>query len=527
MSDTTLIRGQSVCGLTADDYAQVMLDLLPRGRAWPRDDDAVQTRVLRGLAEEFARVSGRACDLLAESWACGAVEALTDWERVLGLPDPCTGPLPTVQQRQRAVCAKLASLGCQTIDCYEALALALGYEVEIAEFEPFRASHNACGDPLCDEPWTFAFSVTAEQTTITYFRAGVSAAGEPLAAWGNDALECAILAVAPAHTIPIFAYRDYDVLPFAQVGVNIPRNWAFQDDSYKALAIPEEAAAELASGLPYRGGVRVLTASLRDMNFAIPQQLTAGPSGALVWSPGANMDALALSIERLNAVGLVVILTCLDGPYSYAPKATWETRGDEEVAAFLSGWAGWFADRFAPHQLVLSPWNEDPDSDVAGNSARANKSIAAIRRVAPRHWIVVGGPLWSRDWSGDIAAMSIDEPWRVILDLHAYIKTDAIWAGGLAVKKNAADALGIPIIYGEISQKTGGGASYASPTDPTRLADLRTAFAAGRAAGIPMFSWNDPGPGDDMRVLDFVAPTPLTPRSLTWIAACRDAMNGI
>lgn len=320
---------------------------------------------------------------------------------------------------------------------------------------------------------------------------------------------------------------EYDAFPFGLVGVNLPRNYGFQDYDYQPLALPESEAIEIASGLSPRGPVRLLTNSLHDMCSVIPQDLTAGPSGALIWNPIQNMRELAKTISRLNAHGAVGIITCLDGVTTYPPKETWATRGKVEMHGFLAAWARWWAERFNPHELVLSPWNENPDSDAALNNDLLNMAIAAIRDGAPQHWILAGGPRWSRDWSSDIAAFALDNPFRVIVDGHAYIKTDATWADGLAVKKAAAEALKLGFAFGEISQKQGNGTDFASPTDPTRIADLFTAYAGGRAHSIPMLAWNDAGALNPMRVFDFTAPTSGVPRSLKWIAVCRDAMHGI
>jgi uncharacterized protein YmfQ (DUF2313 family) len=200
--------GQPLCGLTGDDYAQVLADLLPRGWAWPRDPAAVIMLTMRGLAEEFARVTKRDCDLLAESYPCGATETLPDWERVTGLPDPCTGELPTIQQRRAAVCAKLGAVGGSNAQYFIDLAAGLGFSITIETFEPFRVSQNRVGDHLYDQSWIYAWRINVSgEVTYVYFRAGLSAVGEPLRAWGNELLECAIRAVAPAHTVLIFAYH--------------------------------------------------------------------------------------------------------------------------------------------------------------------------------------------------------------------------------------------------------------------------------------------------------------------------------
>ena len=42
---------------------------------------------------------------------------------------------------------------------------------------------------------------------MIYFRVGLSTARERLRYWGSPLLECTLSAIAPAHTILIFAYQ--------------------------------------------------------------------------------------------------------------------------------------------------------------------------------------------------------------------------------------------------------------------------------------------------------------------------------
>jgi len=199
------------CGYGPDDYANVMADLLPVGAVWPRDADSVQQRVIGALAVEWARVSAAICELLAEAFPCGALQALPDWERIAGLPDPCTGPLETIQQRQAAVCAAFAARGGSSIAYFEDLAARLGFIVHIQTFQPFRASVSRAGDPLFSEQWAHVWLVQVEGgTQVIYFRASVSAAGEPLATWGNKLLECVFERYKPAHTVLLWAFREND-----------------------------------------------------------------------------------------------------------------------------------------------------------------------------------------------------------------------------------------------------------------------------------------------------------------------------
>jgi len=191
---------------TPADYLLQLQALLPPGDAWPREPDAVLTRLLLGLAHELARVDGRAGNLLDEVDPRTALEMLAEWERVCGLPDSCAPLGETIQRRRAAVVARLTARGGQSPAYYVALAAALGYAVEIEEFRPFRCGESGAGDALYDDDAVHAWRVVAPATTVTYFGAGVSGAGEPLAGWGNAALECAIRRHAPAHTTVLFGY---------------------------------------------------------------------------------------------------------------------------------------------------------------------------------------------------------------------------------------------------------------------------------------------------------------------------------
>jgi len=197
---------QAACGFTAEDYAQVLADLLPRGWAWPRDPESVLMRVFAGLAVEYSRVHNRDCDLLREAYPGTASEALADWERITGLPDPCLPAPSSLQGRRRAVLFKLAARGGSSREYFIWLARILGFEITITEFEPFRAGRNRAGDRAHGSDWVYAWRVNAPEVTVFPFRAGQSTAGERLREWGNAVLECVLNRYKPAHTILQFGY---------------------------------------------------------------------------------------------------------------------------------------------------------------------------------------------------------------------------------------------------------------------------------------------------------------------------------
>lgn len=191
--------------LLAANFLSAIQSLLPRGLVWPRDPTAVQTRTLMGLAPTYERNTARANYLLIDAFPGTALELLPEWEETLGLPDPCAGPAPTLQQRRAQVVARIANSGGQSIAFFIAFAKNLGYDVSITQFAPFRAGQNRAGDAVCSEAWAFAWQVDAPPETISYFRATLSSAGEPLASWGNSVLYCEMNALKPAHTTVIVA----------------------------------------------------------------------------------------------------------------------------------------------------------------------------------------------------------------------------------------------------------------------------------------------------------------------------------
>ncbi|AKM32460.1 phage tail protein [Pandoraea faecigallinarum] len=193
--------------LTSDDYLQAFQGLMPRGAVWPRDPDALQTKVLRGLSGVYAQNTARANNLLIDAFPGTAFELLPEWEQTLGLPDPCAGVSPTVEARRAQVIARLAAVGGQSIAYFTQLAANLGYSITITQFSPFVFGQASFGDALNGPDWAFAWQVNAPSYSIRYFAFDGSVFGEPFASWDNNVLQCEISAYAPAHTIPLFNYN--------------------------------------------------------------------------------------------------------------------------------------------------------------------------------------------------------------------------------------------------------------------------------------------------------------------------------
>lgn len=190
-----------------NDYASALGTLLPRGRAWPRASDTVQSAVLRALGRSFQRSDNDADNLIKGAFPATATSMLSEWESTLGLPDDCTiGEIGGVSDRQRSVVSKLISNGGLNRDYYIRVAAALGYSITISQFRPAMSGMSVCGDALNGDEWPFTWKINAPETTIKYTLAGASYCGDPLASWGNKQLECAINNIAPSHLNIIFSY---------------------------------------------------------------------------------------------------------------------------------------------------------------------------------------------------------------------------------------------------------------------------------------------------------------------------------
>ncbi len=191
-------------GMTANDYLKQLQALLPQGAAWPREADANITKYLQAVADELARVEGRASVLIDEADPRTSSEMLSDWERVLGLPDPCITIAQTITQRRLSILNKLTTIGGQSRAYFIALAATLGQTITITEFSSWHVNDHV-NEPMHGLEWRFAWQVNGVENPVTYWKV-TDAVNDPLAVWDNVALECMFNRLKPLHTILLFNY---------------------------------------------------------------------------------------------------------------------------------------------------------------------------------------------------------------------------------------------------------------------------------------------------------------------------------
>ncbi len=208
------------------EYAEALAALLPRGPAWPRENNRALMGLVAGLAEIWgSRVDSRAADLLGrESDPRSTIELLEDWERMAGLPDACLAEPLTIGDRQKALVSRLTMIGGQSRAFFIGLAASLGYEITITEHSPFMAGISRVGDTrdgAGDYRWEigpaevrYYWNIHLAAARLTWFRAGVGQAGaDPhlRISLATD-LECLIRRFKPAHTEVFFDYTGMDPL---------------------------------------------------------------------------------------------------------------------------------------------------------------------------------------------------------------------------------------------------------------------------------------------------------------------------
>lgn len=148
----------------AVDYRDLVAALLPRGPLWSLDNPGVRG-VASGLGVEGVRFHNRSVALMREAVPRSAVELLSEWEKVFGLPLPGFDPTD-LSERQAALSARVAARGGQDPHYYRELVRRVLSDpdaaVDIIDWpygKPFRVSVSAVGDPLNGEGATFYWRV--------------------------------------------------------------------------------------------------------------------------------------------------------------------------------------------------------------------------------------------------------------------------------------------------------------------------------------------------------------------------------
>ena len=114
-----------------EKYKTLLPTLLPRGKLWNPKEQPEFKKLLDSFAVELCRVEERGRDLLREADPRIALELLDDWERLLALPDECSPPAPTLDERRDQILRALTNLGGLSKEFYEFIGAQLGFTIEV------------------------------------------------------------------------------------------------------------------------------------------------------------------------------------------------------------------------------------------------------------------------------------------------------------------------------------------------------------------------------------------------------------
>jgi uncharacterized protein YmfQ (DUF2313 family) len=194
-------------GMSRDAYLSQLQMLLPPGAAWSQDQDALLTRLLDGLAEEFARIDGRAAQLIDECDPCTTSEMIADWESVAGLSATSSidGSALSIDQRQSNLVSRITERGGQSPAYFIGLALRLGFVVTITEFKEWSVLDDTEAS-LNGVEWNFAWHINAPLVTDSEWTVESDTEIPFAVVWVNALMESVLHADKPAQSVLLFRY---------------------------------------------------------------------------------------------------------------------------------------------------------------------------------------------------------------------------------------------------------------------------------------------------------------------------------
>jgi len=147
-------------------------------------------------------------DQLAEEMVADtAMQTLTDWERVYGLPDACVTIAQSLAQRKAALLSKVQAKGGQSRAYFISLAMALGYPAASIDEFALLTCNSDCNGELNSQNDLLAWRLNLPNASGGLFVMDCdSDCNSALQSWGDEAIQCRIDLFKPAHTSVIFAY---------------------------------------------------------------------------------------------------------------------------------------------------------------------------------------------------------------------------------------------------------------------------------------------------------------------------------
>lgn len=172
-----------------DDWLHALQQVMPRGKAWPRDQNADLTRFLRALARRLSRAEANGDMLLAEMRPETTFQLLEEWEGYLELPE-CGLARGSIEERRAAVVEKYHRKGWLAPWQIEAVAAALGFTVSVHVILPHHCLRS-CMYPLYPARYRWLLQIDVQEIKGGRFTC-IDNVMTPLLSERASALECVL-----------------------------------------------------------------------------------------------------------------------------------------------------------------------------------------------------------------------------------------------------------------------------------------------------------------------------------------------
>lgn len=190
---------------SVDDWLHALQQVMPRGKAWPRELNADLTRFLRALARRLSLVEANGDLLLTEMRPETTFQLLPEWEGYLGLPE-CNQSAGTIEDRRRAVVEKDHRKGGLAPWQIEDVASALGFTVTVRVIQPHHCMRS-CMHPLHPARYRWLLQIDVQDIPASRFTC-MDNVMTPLLNDQASALECVLSKYRLAGTGYEFNYSE-------------------------------------------------------------------------------------------------------------------------------------------------------------------------------------------------------------------------------------------------------------------------------------------------------------------------------
>lgn len=148
--------------LNTSRFTPVLAQLLPPSEnMWKLEVGSVLRSLLNAVGDTCESITARGVDLINESDPRTADETISDWERIVGLPDDQVPVIPAdLASRRVAVVSKLVSQGGQNQAFFMALCLACGYPLLSISVHPMLRVGFRVGDRCYGVTYTYTMTLT-------------------------------------------------------------------------------------------------------------------------------------------------------------------------------------------------------------------------------------------------------------------------------------------------------------------------------------------------------------------------------